>query len=354
MARVSRRGFLGGAVGAVVGAGALLAAAGCAPLTPPAVSAGGGKVAKSLTFMAGYKPQANVSFVGVYVAQELGYFAQEGLTVTIKHATGAGEHMKLLAGKQIQVTTETATDLINGVTGQGIPFVSLAVLTQTGDEALMTLKSSGITEPKQFEGKIVGYKVYPAFEYLALLKAAGVDRSKVQEVSVGFDPRILTEGKVDVLPVFKSNEPDVVRHLGFDVNLIDPAAYGVKVMGQVWATHRDLLAGDPDLYERFTRSALNGLYYAFANPKAAIDIVMKYATTEDRSHQEYMLATEQKITVTEDTQRLGIGWQTRDQWSQLQDGLAEFGLIQNKVDPATFFDDTILKKVYQNGKLVWP
>src|SRR5205823_3700543 len=133
----------------------------------------------------------------------------------------------------------------------------------------------GITQPKQFEGKTVGYKVIPAFEYLALLKATGVDRTKVKEVSVGFDPRILTEGKVDVLPVFKSNEPDVIRHLGFDVNVIDPAQFGVKVLGQVWTTHRDLLAADPDKYERFVRSALNGLYYAFSHPKEAIDIVMK-------------------------------------------------------------------------------
>ncbi len=349
--RVTRRRLI---VGAVVGSGAILVAAGCAPLRAPNAGARAGPAPKSLTFMAGYKPQANVSFVGVYVAQEMGYFAQQGLTVTIKHATGQGEHMKLLAGKQLDVITQTATDPINDATGQGIPFVSLAVLTQSGDEGLATLKTSGITQPKQFEGKTVGYKVYPAFEYLALLKATGVDRTKVNEVSVGFDPRILTEGKVDVLPVFKSNEPDVIRRLGFDVNVIDPAQFGVKVLGQVWTTHRDLLTADPDKYERFVRSALNGLYYAFAHPKEAIDIVMKYATTEDRAHQEYMLATEKEMTLTEETQAQGIGWQTLDQWTQLQDGLAQFGLIKTKADPSIFFTDTILKKIYQNGKLVWP
>jgi ABC-type nitrate/sulfonate/bicarbonate transport system substrate-binding protein len=304
--------------------------------------------------MAGYKPQANVSFVGVYVANELGFFKQQQLDVIIKHSSGQGEHAKLLAGKQVQVITETATDVVSNVTGQNLPFVSLAVLTQTGDAAMVTLKASGIDEPKKFEGKTVGYKVVPAFEYLALLKSAGVDRAKIREISVGFDPRILTENKIDVLPVFKSNEPDVIRRLGFDINVIDPAKYGVQVMGQTWTAHKDVFTTDPDLFERFVRAALKGLAYAFANPKEAIDIVMKYAPSEDRAHQDYMLGIEKDTSLTEQTQSMGLGWQSLDQWTKLQDGLDEFGLIKQKVNPAVFFDDTILKKVYRAGKLQWP
>jgi len=350
MKRVTRRGFLAGGISA---SGVLLALAGCGALQSPAVKGLPGAT-KEMIWMAGYKPQANVSFVGVYVAQEMGYFKDQGLAVTIKHASGQGEHLKLLAGKKIQVTTETATDLIKDVTEQSIPLVSLAVLTQSGDEAMVSLQKSGIDEPKKFEGKTVGYKVYPAFEYLAMLKSAGVDRSKIKEVSVGFDPRVLTEGQVDVLPVFKSNEPDLIRRMGFPVNLIDPADYGVKVMGQVWSTHRELLASDPDMYERFVKAALNGLYYAFSHPKEAIDIVMKYAPTEDRSHQEYMLATEKESTITAQTQKFGLGWQTLDQWTQLQNGMADFGLLKQKSDPATFFTDSIQTKIYNNGKLIWP
>ncbi len=331
-----------------------MAIAGCAPLQPPGTASSSGRAPKSLTFMAGYKPQANVSFVGVYVAQEMGYFKQQNLDVTIKHSTGQGEHITLLGGKQVQVVTATATDLIKSQTSAGVPMVSLAVLTQSGDQALVSLKSSGIDAPKKFEGHTVGYKVYPSFEYLATLKAAGVDRSKITEVGVGFDPRILTENKIDVLPVFRSNEPDILQRMGFPVNLIDPAKYGVLVMGQLWVTHKELLSADPEMFERFVRAGLQGLYYAFEHSKEAIDIVMKYAPTEDRAHQEYMLGVEKDMTVTEQTKAKGLGWQTRDQWTQLQDGLADFGLIKSKLDPAQFYDDTILNKIYQNGKLMWP
>ena len=46
-----------------------------------------------------------------------------------------------------------------------------------------------------------------------MLALNGVDRSKVQEVPVGFDPRLLAAGKVDVYPVFESNEPDICSGL---------------------------------------------------------------------------------------------------------------------------------------------
>ena len=35
-----------------------------------------GNERKSITFMAGFKPQANLPFVGVYVAQEKGFFEE--------------------------------------------------------------------------------------------------------------------------------------------------------------------------------------------------------------------------------------------------------------------------------------
>ena len=48
-----------------------------------------------VTFMAGFRPQANLPFVSVYVAEAKGFFAEEGLAVSIKHST-QGEHLSLI------------------------------------------------------------------------------------------------------------------------------------------------------------------------------------------------------------------------------------------------------------------
>ena len=60
------------------------------------------------------------SLAQFYVAKEAGFFDAQNLDVTIKHASGQGEHFTLLAGKQIQVTTETATDYVKHVANDGL------------------------------------------------------------------------------------------------------------------------------------------------------------------------------------------------------------------------------------------
>ncbi|HRE29294.1 MAG TPA: ABC transporter substrate-binding protein, partial [Anaerolineales bacterium] len=160
-----------------------------------------------LTFMAGYKPQANLPFVGVYVAQAKGFFAEQGLAVTIEHSTGRGEHLQLLVAGTIQVTTADAATLLQRRAEPGLPLVSLALIGQRGQQAFAALKGSGLESPKDWEGRLVGYKGTPPPDLYALLAAAGADVDKVQLVNVGFDPRVLSEGQVDVYPLFKSNEP---------------------------------------------------------------------------------------------------------------------------------------------------
>ena len=61
-----------------------------------------------VVFMAGFKPQANLPFVAAYVAQEKGYFAEQGLDVEIRHAPRGG-HLQLLLSGDVDFTTAAAS-----------------------------------------------------------------------------------------------------------------------------------------------------------------------------------------------------------------------------------------------------
>src|SRR3989304_1466877 len=75
---------------------------GPAPADSPAVSP---TAPDKITFMAGFKPQANLPFVGAYVAQEKGFFAQQNLDVDIQHVSTAGENFKFLSLGEVQFST---------------------------------------------------------------------------------------------------------------------------------------------------------------------------------------------------------------------------------------------------------
>ncbi|MBI2774277.1 MAG: ABC transporter substrate-binding protein [Chloroflexi bacterium] len=297
-----------------------------------------------IVFMAGFKPQANLPFVAVYVAQERGWFKEQGLEVEIRHATSS-EHVQLLATGRVQFSTGSTSDILKRVATADVPLVAIAQIGQRGEQALAVLADSPIRTPKDFEGKLVGYKGTVSADYLAILRAAGVDRAKVREVSVGFDPRVLIEKKVDVYPVFEANEPDTLARLGAPVRLFHPNDFGIPSLGLTFMTTRDLVDTRPDLVKRFLAAAMRGLDEAVRDPGAAIDITMKYAVGEDPAHQRYMLDREIAAAQNDLTRQRGIGAIPRERWAEVYKLLLDFGVLPKAIDVSRVIDDRAITEV---------
>ena len=325
---------------------ALILGACALPLSPPTPLA---SQRMRMTFMAGYKPQANLPFVGAYVAQEKGFFEAEGLEVTIEHSAGRGEHLQLLTAGKVQVTTQDAAVLLQRRADPGLPLVSIALIGQRGQQAFAALASSGMKTPKDWEGHTVGYKGTPPPDLFALLNAVGADVEKVQLVNVGFDPRVLTEGQVDVYPLFKSNEPYLIRRWGYDLILWDAAEYGVPTLGLTYVTTEETLRENPELLARFLRAALKGIEYAAQHKDEAVEIVLRYTGPQaDPAHMRYMLETELADAQSEVTRQHGLGWQTREQWQALADMLRRADALA-PVDVEEAFTTEVLEAVYGGG-----
>lgn len=299
-----------------------------------------------MTFMAGYKPQANLPFVGVYVAQEKGYFSREGLKVTITHSSGKGEHLQLLTAGEVHITTQDAAVLLKRRADPGLPLVSIALIGQRGQQAFAALASSGLQSPKDWEGHFVGYKGTPPPDLFALLHAVNADPDLVELVNVGFDPRVLTEGQVAVYPVYKSNEPFLIRSWGYELILWDAADFGVPTLGLTYVTSDQILQENSDMLVRFLRATLDGIRYAAENIDEAIEIVMKYTGPEtDPDHMRFMLETELVDLYSQATQDKGIGWQTPEQWQALADLLVEVEAM-TPIDVSLVFTNELLDQVY--------
>lgn len=306
-----------------------------------------------MVFMAGFKAQANLPFVAAYVAQDRGYFREQGLDVEIRHSTG-GLHTKLLLSGDVHFTTAAAASVLKRRSDQELPIVAIALFGQRGQQAYVALKDSGIESVKDWEGKTFGYKTSPPPDYLAMLKASDTDRSTITEVNAGFDPRVLTEGRVDVLAVFKSNEPDTLRGLGFELNTWEPEDYGVPMIGLTYITLEGFAESEPEIVERFLKATLKATGFTIENPEEALEVVMRYAPDESRGHQRFMLETELRDASSPLTDERGLGWMTAAQWGELYDHLLEFEALPRAFDYRTAYTDRFLNAVYRDGELVWP
>ena len=322
-----------------------MAALAALALTAAACGGGGDGDAREVTFMAGFRPQANLPFVAAYVADANGYFEQEGLAVTIRHSAGQDEHIKLLLEGGVAFTTGTAAQSLRQH-AQGLPLRAIALFGQRGDQGFVTRVGSGIRSPADFRGRTVGFKagVVPA-ELHALLAGAGLSVEDVHLQAVGFDPRVFIEGQVDVYPVFLNNEPDTIRRAGVEINVIDPHEFGVPTLGVVYLAGEQTVADDPELVERFLRATLRGAAWAREHPREAVEITLTFAEGADAEHQRFLLETDLRNAHRED----GMGRSTPEQWEALAGVLLRHGVLESPVDAAAVFDGEAVERIYASG-----
>jgi ABC-type nitrate/sulfonate/bicarbonate transport system substrate-binding protein len=227
----------------------------------------------------------------------------------------------------------------------GLPLVSFALIGQRGQQAFAALSSSGLQTPADWQGRLVGYKGTPPPDIFAMLAAVGVDPNQVELVNVGFDPRVLTEGQVDVYPVFKSNEPYLIRSWGHELTIWDPADFGVPTLGLTYVTSDETLAQNPEMLTRFLRATLDGINYAAEHIDEAVKIVLKYTGPEsDPTHMRFMLVSELADLTSAVTSEHGIGWQTLEQWQSLADLLVE-AEVMSPIDVSTVFTNELLEEI---------
>jgi len=299
---------------------------------------------RQLTFIAGFRPQANLPFVAVYMAKDQGYFAEEGLDVRIAHAA-QGEHLQVLLAGEAEVTTATAAQVLRR-RAEGLPVRAVALFGQRGDQGYVVRADSGIESPADFAGRSVGFKsgVVPA-ELKALLAGAGLSESDIALREVGFDPRVFMEGAVDIYPVFLNNEPDTIRRAGFGIRVFDPADYGVPTLGLTFLMRDETIDGDPELVTRFLRASLRGAEYARTHLDEAVGVVLTYAEGADAEHQRFLLETDLAAAERAD----GVGRSSLDQWEALAALLLESGIVDQPLDAAAAFEGSIIDGLYDDA-----
>ncbi len=311
----------------------------------------------SFSYMAGFRAQANLPFVAVYVAEEEGFFDDVGLDVEIRHAAlGTSEHIQLIAAGEIDLTTQPASEVLQRRAGVGLPLVAVALFGQRGDLGYAVLEESGIDSPADFAGRTVGVKGVIQAEFIALLDSAGLSVDDVTLVDVGFNPVVLSEGAVDVYPVFLDNEPDTLeRVFGVDVRVFQAADVGVPTLGVTYVVTEEFLADatNRERLRRFLVATMRGFAFALENPAAAIAATQAFISEDaDLAHERFLLDTDLTNAVSERTATEGLGTFTEAQFQALHDVLLEFGGIEGATDVAAAIDTSIIESIYDDGELV--
>jgi ABC-type nitrate/sulfonate/bicarbonate transport system substrate-binding protein len=289
---------------------------------------------------------AQWQFAGYIAAEVRGYYDEAGLDVTLESGGPDFPAKQLVASGSEQFGTAWVDSMYLSQQ-RGVPLVSLMTIFQSSPTLYMVHADSDIEEPADFAGKTVA--VYPGggveTEYLALLETVGVERSQITEVPGQFSLEPFIQRRLDVLPVYATDQPYRVQQRGVDFRLIDARDYGVELMGDVLFATTDFVEQHPNTVRAFVHASLRGWEWAIANPDAAIELIVDYNPDLDPGH----LAFEAQETIPLVTYGAGercIGWNDRAAWEAEEQLLLELDILEAPVPFEQVANNTFVAEYY--------
>lgn len=224
-----------------------------------------------VTLAMGFIP--NVQFAPVYVALERGYFAAEGLDVTLDYGMET-DLLKEVGTDQLQFAVASGDQVILS-RANDLPVVYVADWYRRFPVCVVTLADSGIETPEQLAGKTVGTPALEGASYigwLALLDKTGLSPEDVDLQVIGYTQvASLTEGRVDAAICYAFNEPTQLTESGYEINVFNLDQY-TSLPSNGLITNEKTIAEHPELVQGVVRAFLHGLQDTLDDPDAAFEI----------------------------------------------------------------------------------
>jgi NitT/TauT family transport system substrate-binding protein len=285
-------------------------------------------------------PQAQ--FAGYFLAQDKGYYAEEGLKVEILPGGPDIVPEQQVAGGSADIGVDWVASLLTSQE-QEMPLVQIAQIFQKSGLVLVSKKAAGIAGPAGLKGKKVGnWMGGNEFEILALFDKYKLDSNKdLNFTKQGFTMDQFLGGGIDAASAMTYNEYQVIMESGVkaeDLNVIDMNDEGVAMLEDNLFANKNWLEANKETAAKFVRASLKGWKDAMADPEAAVDSVMKLAEegSTTREHQLTMMTEVAKLIQPEGFDASKLGYTDAAAFQQTADIALKFGVIKtaSKVDEA--------------------
>lgn len=216
-----------------------------------------------------------------FVALDKGYYKAAGLDVKIMRGQGSTDAVKKVASGAAQIGFADSSAVIFAQANDKIPVKLVSIIYAKPPHAIYVLKDSGISKPKDLEGKKIADTAFSAVPKMfgAYSKAAGIDASKVTWLVAGSDalPGMLALGRADGIGQYTVGEP-LLKKAAAPKEIIELAYadVGLDYYGSGIVTTESTLQQNPEMVRKFVAATLHGLKDAMANPQEAGEIMHKY------------------------------------------------------------------------------
>ena len=267
------------------------------------------------------------------------------------------QYQDVLSGK-INVSTADIITLLNRIDKEHSDIVIFSFKEQISPAGYLSLKNKHIEKPKDLEGKIFGfYNETNRNDLKWFFDLHGIDFNNIKLKKITSDNLVpLIDEEVDVIVAHDTNEPIILKKLGYDTNFIPMYGPAHVYYGSAYFTTRSFYKRNKKSLSEFVRKISEGWKWAIEHPDEAADMVMKYYPRSRYIMNSYNITKEKvvkgiNVRAFHLTYNVGmncIGCMTKMQWNIGINELIKNDLIQNKEMLLKVADFDITRDVFLN------
>ena len=280
---------------------------------------------EKLTLMLDWFP--NVDHLPIYVAQELGYFADNGIDVEIITPSDTADALKLAASGNVDLAVSYQPQTIIAAS-QGLPIKAVAPLVVHPLTTLLFLEGKGIKTPVDLSGKKIGYTV-PGLMDVLLKAFADINHVKdYTPVNVGFTILpALVANKVDaVMGPFKTYETVGMAQHGYTAQFFELEKWGIPDYEElIFVAGPDALEEKSKSIHGFVTAIEKALFYTKNDPEKALALYLSAVPQADKTIETQAFELTRPYFAASPAHDVA-------KWQTFADFALAHGLITNKVD----------------------
>lgn len=215
----------------------------------------------------------------VVVAQQKGYFKEEGLNITIQEPADPSMPAKLVAANNIDLAISYQTSLTIDVAA-GLPLIRSATLIATPLNTLMVLDNGKINSLADLKGKKIGIAIAGNEEATigTMLKTENVNFSDVNIINVGWAlSSSLASGKVDAIwGGLRNFETNQLALEGYKAKSFFPEEHGVPSYDELVFV-ANAKTYDADALKKFNHAIEKATQFIVNHPEESWKTFISYA-----------------------------------------------------------------------------
>lgn len=283
-------------------------------------------------------PSAINSFP-VFVAIGEGYFAEEGLNVTVEAINGSGAVLQALAAGQAHFGRPGPGPMI-AARSRGVEAVHIYNVAARSNFGVAVQEGSDIQDIEGLRGKVIGTGTADGaevgFARNVMTSAGMVEGTDFEFLTVGDGGPATAAFLNGEISAYSASTADtaILNQRGMAVRDITPAEFG-RFFGNGIATMAATIRDDRELVEAWSRAFARG--HAFALDDANREAVLKHLADgnpqegEDKEFQSALFDAVRSKTIPTDMSN-GLGWYPAAVWAEWQDALVAGGDIAAPLD----------------------